>query len=491
MFYIEEYLEDKINDIPEMLPEAKAELKSVLDSYKKNKLKSYFSCLDSVSEENSEQVRFLDLGNCNCENLPTKFFQLKNLEILDISSCKNVDLSKFTAFPNLSILIAQKINLDKIPADFFKLEKLKVIDLSNNEISYLPKKISKLKSLIFFDLGGNRIRKLNNSLEALPLLTYLDAGSNRISELKVNFSKLNALVHLNLQGNLLYDLPEEIGEAPTLKYLNLMYNQIGYLPSEMKKLKLDYLNLYKNKISYHPAFLKKFKTVLTDKNKNKENDLEIFNIKLTYNTKKPFAQYFKNFERFAERNNISENHFIKEKRKSLEIVREKGKDGKSFVEALSAFIYFIEKKEKKTDELYSMYQSLKEEINAVRSAINSDEKITGKNKFINKLQNSVWEQKFKSILKENKIPPYEIFAGYAEHLLETAQLYKALTTARDYYRLKKDIESLNMIVHKLATYNEVQKKAKLGVLRKETVENTKNKIRFDLLEHIHESDEEE
>ncbi|VDK21224.1 unnamed protein product [Taenia asiatica] len=100
-------------------------------------------------------LRFLSISSNYLEFIPPDWSPLYNLEELDLSSNRIVDIS-----PLLSI------------------RSLKILNLSENMISVLPYDIYKLKNLFSLNCQRNQIYQLPNSLAQMKLLQELDVLEN-------------------------------------------------------------------------------------------------------------------------------------------------------------------------------------------------------------------------------------------------------------------------------------------------------------------------
>ena len=69
----------------------------------------------------------------------------------------------------------------EIPPEFFELNQLEILDLRDNNISSLSESISQLTNLVALDLGNNKLMALPESLSQLTNLTTLDLRHNQLT----------------------------------------------------------------------------------------------------------------------------------------------------------------------------------------------------------------------------------------------------------------------------------------------------------------------
>ena len=141
----------------------------------------------------------------------------------------------------------------EIPPEFFELNQLEILDLRDNNISSLSESISQLTNLVALDLGNNKLMALPESLSQLTNLTTLDLRHNQLTRLPESFGKLTNLTTLYLSDNHLKTLPESFTQLRNLTTLVLNDNQLTALPESFYQLtKLTVLGLYGNPITTPP-----------------------------------------------------------------------------------------------------------------------------------------------------------------------------------------------------------------------------------------------
>ena len=105
-----------------------------------------------------KQETFLNLRECNLEEIPAEVFELKHLEVLDLGNYKEVR-------SNL---------INQIPKEIVKLENLTYLDLHRNIVENLPNEINQLQNLKNLNLEGNRLQGLPSKMDQLVNLTKLN-----------------------------------------------------------------------------------------------------------------------------------------------------------------------------------------------------------------------------------------------------------------------------------------------------------------------------
>ncbi len=100
--------------------------------------------------------------------------------------------------------------LTQLPSKIFELKNLNNLDLSWNELSSLPPEILELKNLTSLDLSHNKLSQLPPEIYELRNLTGLDLSNNKLSSLPSEIIKLKNLTSLDLSENQLSSLPPDI-----------------------------------------------------------------------------------------------------------------------------------------------------------------------------------------------------------------------------------------------------------------------------------------
>ena len=192
---------------------------------------------NSLSVDNNYQMISLTATSsinfiCLCDNqlvsVPVELFQLPNVQVLDISHNKMVELPD----PSASSLETTGT------FDSWRCPSLKELNVSHNCISILPKSLWELQSLCFLDCSSNNIEKLFDDTMAL-----LCGSKSACSLENINLSKNQ------LNG----EIGEFLFELLSLKQLDLSCNKITSLPTALwKNSVLNDLSISNNKIKTLP-----------------------------------------------------------------------------------------------------------------------------------------------------------------------------------------------------------------------------------------------
>jgi Leucine-rich repeat (LRR) protein len=259
---------------------------------------------------------FQSVNNELSNRLPTVFYELKNLKVIDIQGSTIAKIED--RIKNLNLLKSLKLSFNAIqivPPKINELQGLQILELQHNTITALPEDFGYLKNLKTLNISHNTLRKLpnsiallqnldrlnveNNDLTALPLgfgnlknLRYLNLENNAITALPESFSELHRLEKLELQGNKLRMLPDEFGNLEKLKELDLSANLLFSLPESFGNLKnLTQLYLQQNNLAVLPESfggLNALKKLRIDDERNKQtnnqSDRLIFKISLPDST---------------------------------------------------------------------------------------------------------------------------------------------------------------------------------------------------------------
>lgn len=173
-------------------------------------------------------IKHLELINCNLDNLSGEIFNMYWLEGLDLKNSK----------------------ISSLPQEVGNMINLEVLSLMHTNIDVIPNSLSKLKKLKYLGLNGLKIDEIPHSISELVELECLYLGKTKIKELPVEFSSLKKLKHLALWETNLQELPEWVCEFKDLQGLYLgrtigikkLPERIGNLVN-LKKIYLDGTNL--------------------------------------------------------------------------------------------------------------------------------------------------------------------------------------------------------------------------------------------------------
>ncbi|ORX51023.1 L domain-like protein [Piromyces finnis] len=123
----------------------------------------------------SRSDKFISIFN---KSLPERFFELPNLEILEIS----------------------KANITTIPNNLSSNNKIAKINLNNNELIAFPYQLKNLKKLVELDISRNNINcEITNEIKDFKSIETLIIGGNSING---NLVIPESLKNINLNNNL-------------------------------------------------------------------------------------------------------------------------------------------------------------------------------------------------------------------------------------------------------------------------------------------------
>ncbi|XP_066297267.1 malignant fibrous histiocytoma-amplified sequence 1 homolog [Branchiostoma lanceolatum] len=219
----------------------------------------------------------LDLSMKNLNQLPKELFELKELEALDLTGNRNIDVSnELIKLTNLKLLCLDDCGLKTVPAVVTKIPQVKTLILGKNKNITLPDEISTLISLTTLVLRDCNLDTLPPVVLKLSNLRELDLSDNpislpdemcRLSKLKVlkldncNLTtvppavlKLPQLEELDLSGNRRIHLPDELTGLTNIRVLKLRRTGMVTVPPVVWRLtQLERLELYCNPIQTLPA----------------------------------------------------------------------------------------------------------------------------------------------------------------------------------------------------------------------------------------------
>lgn len=176
------------------------------------------------------------------KTLPSNFYNLESLEILDVAETELKTLPE-----NVSNLVSLReacfpSSLEILPTSFYSLEKLEILYLFSTNIKVIPKDIAKVKSLRFLTLPSG-LKSLSASVYDLENLEYLHIYGAGEKDISTSIEKLKKLKELTLQVPI-ETLPENIDSLKNLEKLGLTRTRLTKLPESignLKKLKTLYL----------------------------------------------------------------------------------------------------------------------------------------------------------------------------------------------------------------------------------------------------------
>ena len=178
-------------------------------------------------------------------NLPPEVFNLKELEVLDLSpereACLYYRLPSVPAtiakLVNLKVLIVDTNELTELPAQIGTLVQLEHLALSNNQLSRLPNEITRLERLTSIHLANNKLTEFPRQILDLSALTFLDLSDNQIGAIPTTIDRLRSLETLIMFANQLQEIPDQLCELKELRMLWLGDNYIRVLPRYFGRLR--------------------------------------------------------------------------------------------------------------------------------------------------------------------------------------------------------------------------------------------------------------
>ncbi|XP_051130960.1 probable LRR receptor-like serine/threonine-protein kinase At2g24230 [Andrographis paniculata] len=206
------------------------------------------------------KLRTLDLSRNNITSLPSDFWSLSSLVVLNLSH--NIIAGSFSNnvgnFGGLQILDLSYNDLSgSIPEAISSLGSLKLLNLSHNGFeSTVPLGISHCHELVYLDLSGNNLHgHLPDSFgQAFPRLEFLNLAGNRIAGRASDLSGLGMIRYINVSGNMFDGSVVGVFEGP-LEVVDLSWNQFhGHIArvnfnSDFDWWRLIYLDLSGNQLS--------------------------------------------------------------------------------------------------------------------------------------------------------------------------------------------------------------------------------------------------
>ena len=117
------------------------------------------------------------------DDLPNTIFQLKELQVLDLSpereACIDFHMADLPPsignLVNLRVLMLDTNSLSYLPTEICLLENLQQLSLSNNFVKELPKEMEKLANLTSVHLSNNLFKvfpEVGGEILFLPLLLF-------------------------------------------------------------------------------------------------------------------------------------------------------------------------------------------------------------------------------------------------------------------------------------------------------------------------------
>lgn len=204
--------------------------------------------------------------------LPRGIFELKNLEVLNLSSHTiggdlPREISKLSSLKELAITCGKLVS---IPSDFAGLDSLTKLSFAHNRGTMMQNTgtwliLAALRNLVDLNLTDSGVKKVQDMLKGLDddtdftKLERLNLSHNRLGPLpEINDLMLvNGVSDLNLSNCSLAVVPANIANSCALRRLDLSCNQLVDLPEEMENCQLlEELNAADNSFPALPAALK-------------------------------------------------------------------------------------------------------------------------------------------------------------------------------------------------------------------------------------------
>lgn len=211
--------------------------------------------LQIIEEAKKNNDIILSFANENLEKLPTKLWELTDLQFLNLLRIHLTKLpSEIQQLKNLRELSLDGNQLTELPSEIEKLKNLRKLYLNENQLTKLPLEIKQLINLKTLFLNGNKLTKLPSEISQLINLQEFSLARNQLTELPPEIGQLKNLRKLSLSGNQLTKLPLEIVSLTNLQVLSLAGNQLTELPPEIEQLtNLRELFLAGNQLTKLPA----------------------------------------------------------------------------------------------------------------------------------------------------------------------------------------------------------------------------------------------
>jgi len=240
----------------------------------------------NIALSQREAVTELYLSKRNFEVFPTSILELKNLAVLDLSSCNLIQIpAEIASLKKLHTLILIDNRIPELPDSIASLP-LQVVSLENNGLSAIPEVLFQLSQLRDLSLARNLLTEIPEQLFGLKYVEKLNISNNRLMSLPEQIGNLNALRQLKMGNNPLFKLPTHlfhckkledlaingacltkipgaVGQLALLENLDLSNNELTALPVEIGRChQLRRLNLNRNKLTKLPDFGHYFKYLI-------------------------------------------------------------------------------------------------------------------------------------------------------------------------------------------------------------------------------------
>lgn len=221
---------------------------SILSCKNLSSLKVGVTCLPDIPDKikNLQNLRVLDLNNCEIEYVPESIGDLVNLEKLNLG-CNVISYlpESIGNLVNLKELNVYQNKLEYIPESIGNLVNLEKLNLGENEEMTLPlpNGIADLVNLKELCLENMNLNAVPENIKYLINLEKLDLSSNHISELSESVLNLVNLKELGLNFNNMVRLPKSIGNLINLEVLSILSIQDQYNMKRLKEVPIEITNL--------------------------------------------------------------------------------------------------------------------------------------------------------------------------------------------------------------------------------------------------------
>ncbi|KAH9290212.1 hypothetical protein KI387_034329, partial [Taxus chinensis] len=200
---------------------------------------------------NLSKLVHLDLSQCGLLQLPKALGQLKSMQTLNLSGCKELKElpESIGELERLEILRLEGCTkLKRLPSSFGVLKSLASLSLKHCQVlQELPESFGALSCLRHLDLSHcESINELPSTFHKLSSLRFLCLiWCDSLLYLPDNLGNLTSLIELEVYCRKLVRLPNSIGQLKSLSSYMLMYQcfQLKLLPEEFCDLNLEILEL--------------------------------------------------------------------------------------------------------------------------------------------------------------------------------------------------------------------------------------------------------
>ena len=183
-----------------------------------------------------KSLEILDISANNISEVSCQISQLSNLRILNVANNKLTTLpwESLATLPLIELVAARnRLSGTLLPSDTH-FERLKTLDVACNAILSLSEMNLNLPSLQFLDITENRLSTLPDVSSCSELLT-LTVGGNKLSAWPQGMTSLKQLKNIDVTRNDIKMIEQDIGFMDSLTVLRVANNPLG----ERKFLSMD------------------------------------------------------------------------------------------------------------------------------------------------------------------------------------------------------------------------------------------------------------